>query len=366
MAQAQPALEARGLAKSYPGGRGKPRVEALAGLSFTVAAGTIFGLLGPNGAGKSTTVKILATLARADSGRATVAGIDVGRHPAKVRRTIGFVAQKQVSDPMDTGRENLVLAGRLQGLPGSRAKARAAWLLERFSLTDAGNRQVKSYSGGMARKLDVAMGLMHGPQVLFLDEPTTGLDPESRADMWAELESMASAEEMTILLTTHYLEEADRLAGRLAIVDHGRIVVEGTPEELKDGLHGDAITLKLAAPQGAHGSGADGHGRTAADALESLSRAGLLREPFLDGDILRGRVDSGAAALPVVLQQLAAAGLEAATATVSRPSLDDVYLRHTGRAYSAGSQGAGPHSAGSQGAGPQDAPSGAASEVSEA
>jgi ABC-2 type transport system ATP-binding protein len=361
MAHAQPALEARGLAKSYPGGRGKPRVEALAGLSFTVAAGTIFGLLGPNGAGKSTTVKILATLARADSGSASVAGIDVGRHPAKVRRIIGFVAQKQVSDPMDTGRENLVLAGRLQGLPGSRAKARAAELLERFSLTDAGNRQVKSYSGGMARKLDVAIGLMHRPQVLFLDEPTTGLDPESRADMWAELESMARAEEMTILLTTHYLEEADRLAGRLAIVDRGRVVVEGTPEELKDGLHGDAITLKLAAPQGADGSGADGHGRTAADALESLSRTGLLREPFLDGDILRGRVDSGAAALPVVLQQLAAAGFEAATATVSRPSLDDVYLRHTGRAYSAGEQGTG-----SEGAGPQGALSGAASEESEA
>ncbi|PYI64883.1 ABC transporter [Arthrobacter livingstonensis] len=328
MPHTEPALEARGLTKSYPGGRGKPRVEALAGLNFSAEAGTIFALLGPNGAGKSTTVKILATLTRADSGAAFVAGIDVGRHPEEVRRAIGFVAQKQVSDPLDTGRENLVLAGRLQGMSGPAAKARAGELLARFSLTDDGNRQVKGYSGGMARKLDVAIGLMHRPQVLFLDEPTTGLDPEARADMWAELESMARTGEMTILLTTHYLEEADRLAGRLAIVDHGRVVVEGTPEELKDGLHGDAVTVELAMPRGGGGREVPVSG-----ALEALSGVGLLRGPQLDGNILRGRADNGAAALPLLLRLLGEAGLEVASATVSRPSLDDVYLRHTGRVY---------------------------------
>jgi ABC-2 type transport system ATP-binding protein len=228
-----PALDAVDLRKSYPGGRGKPRaasrIRALDGLSFTAETGTIFGLLGPNGAGKSTTVKILATLTTADSGSASVAGIDVARHPEQVRRAIGFVAQKQVSDPLDTGRENLVLAGRLQGMSARAAKARASELLERFSLDAAADRQVKTYSGGMARKLDVAIGLMHRPQVLFLDEPTTGLDPEARADMWSELEVMARVERMTVLLTTHYLDEADRLANRLAIIDHGRVVAEGTP-----------------------------------------------------------------------------------------------------------------------------------------
>ncbi len=328
--QIQPAVEAVELRKSYPGGRGKPRIQALDGLSFRVEPGTIFGLLGPNGAGKSTTVKILSTLSTADSGTATVAGHDVGSHPGRVRRAIGFVAQRPVSDPMDTGRENLVLAGRLQGFSAQEAKARAAELLDRFSLTDAAGRLVKTYSGGMARKLDVAIGLMHRPQVLFLDEPTTGLDPEARADMWAELENMAGADEMTVLLTTHYLEEADRLASRLAIVDRGRIVVEGTPGELKDSLHGDAVTVELAQPV-----------QDGTRAREVMAGVGLLREESADGCLLRGRADSGPAALPVLLARLDAAGIAVACATVSRPSLDDVYLRHTGRASSAGSASTG-------------------------
>ena len=210
------AIEASKLTKTYPGGRGKPRIRALDAVSFAAETGTIFGLLGPNGAGKSTSVKILSTLSRADSGTASIAGIDVNARPDRVRRAIGFVAQKQISDPMDTGMENLILAGRLQGMSARAAKARAVELLDRFSLSDAAGRQVKTYSGGMARKLDVAIGLMHHPQVLFLDEPTTGLDPEARADMWSELESMAKAEQMTVLLTTHYLDEADRLASWLA------------------------------------------------------------------------------------------------------------------------------------------------------
>jgi ABC-2 type transport system ATP-binding protein len=322
------AIDARELVKTYPGGRGKPRIQALDSVSFEVEAGTIFGLLGPNGAGKSTSVKILSTLSRPDSGAASIVGIDVLRHPDRVRKTIGFVAQKAVADPMDTGRENLVLAGRLQGMSRSSAKARAAVLLERFSLGDAADRLVKTYSGGMARKLDVAIGLMHSPQVLFLDEPTTGLDPEARAEMWAELESMALAEQMTVLLTTHYLEEADRLASNLAIVDHGRVVVTGTPEGLKDGLHGDGVFVELS-PE------------TDLDAaLRAVSSAGVLSEVLVDGRTIRGRAAIGAVALPRVLGALDDASLRVASATVARPSLDDVYLKYTGHTISASTSSA--------------------------
>src|SRR5699024_5500099 len=195
--------------------------------------------------GKSTTVKILATLTRADSGSASVAGFDAAREADMVRHSIGFVAQKQVSDPMDTGRENLVLAGQLQGMSRRDAKARAHELLARFSLTDSADRLAKTYSGGMARKLDVAIGLMHRPRGLFLDEPTTGLAPEARAHMWAELDSMSRDERMTMVLTTHYLEEADRLADNLMIIDHGEVVASGTPEALKSDLQGDAIVIEL-------------------------------------------------------------------------------------------------------------------------
>jgi ABC-2 type transport system ATP-binding protein len=316
------AIAAHELVKTYPGGRGKPRIQALDSVSFEVEAGTIFGLLGPNGAGKSTSVKILSTLSRPDSGAASIAGIDVLRHPDRVRKAIGFVAQKAVSDPMDTGRENLVLAGRLQGMPRATAAARAAELLERFSLTDSADRLVKTYSGGMARKLDVAIGLMHSPQVLFLDEPTTGLDPEARAEMWAELESMARAEQMTVLLTTHYLEEADRLASNLAIVDHGRVVVTGTPEGLKDGLRGDAVSVELS-PE------------TDLDAaLRAISTIDTLSEVLVDGRTIRGRATNGAVALPHVLGALDDAALGVASATVARPSLDDVYLKYTGHTFS--------------------------------
>jgi ABC-2 type transport system ATP-binding protein len=316
-----PALVADHLVKSYSGGRGKPVVRAVDGLSFEVAAGTVFGLLGPNGAGKSTTMKILATLARADSGSASVAGIDVARHPGRVRRSIGFVAQKPVSDPNDTGSENLVLAGRLQGMSAGSARSRAAELLERFGLAEHAKRPVKTYSGGMARKLDVAIGLMHRPEVLFLDEPTTGLDPEARAELWAEIERMTVAEHMTILLTTHYLDEADRLADRLAIVDHGRVVAGGTPEELKNGLRGDAVIVELAPDSDPFA------------ALVALEAVDALREVGGEGRTLRARADNGAATLPLTLAALEAAGVPVASANVARPSLDDVYLRHTGRSF---------------------------------
>lgn len=330
------AIDAVDLRKTYPGGRGRPPVHALDGLSFAVPTGTVFALLGPNGAGKSTTAKILTTLSRADSGTATVAGIDVARHPERVRRAIGYVAQKPVTDPMDTGRENLVLAGRLEGLAANDAGARAAELLDRFSLTGAADRLVKTYSGGMARKLDVAMGIVHRPRVLFLDEPTTGLDPEARAEMWAEIERMTAVESMTILLTTHYLEEADRLAANLAIVDHGRVVVAGTPDTLKDELRGDGIVVELAtAVTGPGGALPDG-GPTLADRVTDAVRGCEgVGEVHLEGRTLRARAVSGAVALPAVLTALDGAGVPVASATLARPSLDDVYLRHTGRTFTA-------------------------------
>jgi len=317
------ALAAADLVKTYSQGRGKPPLRALDGLTFQAEEGAVFGLLGPNGAGKSTTVKILSTLSRADSGTAFVAGIDVARHPARARSAIGFVAQKQVSDPMDTGVENLVLAGQLHGMSTRAARSRAGELLDRFALTSASRRQVKTYSGGMARKLDVAIGLMHRPQVLFLDEPTTGLDPEARAEMWAEIERMSREERMTVLLTTHYLEEADRLASRLAIVDAGRVVTEGTPEQLKSELRGDAVVIEL------H------EASVISRVLESLDRLGGFSEVVAEGRAVRARADDGGAALPLVLAALDAEGVAVASATVSRPSLDDVYLAHTGHSFAA-------------------------------
>jgi len=324
------ALHATDLVKTYAGGRGKPKVVALDGLSFDVAAGSVFGLLGPNGAGKSTTVKIMSTLSRADSGTAFVAGIDVSRHPDRVRRLIGFVAQKQVSVPMDTGLENLQLAGRLHGMSAKAATARAVELLGRFLLESAARRQVKTYSGGMARKLDVAIGLMHRPQVLFLDEPTTGLDPEARTEMWAEIQRMAGQDQMTVLLTTHYLDEADHLADHLAIVDHGRVVADGTPDELKSGLRGDALVVDL------HDTA------QVPDALAAMSRVATLRDITSDGRTLRARADEGAAALPLALTALDESGLRVASATVSRPSLDYVYLTHTGHTFARAQQGFAP------------------------
>src|SRR6201999_1928640 len=225
-------IEAHGLVKTYPG-PAKTRVQALDGLTLSVARGTIFALVGPNGAGKSTTVKILTTLALPDEGTAAVEGVDGIAAPGQARRMIGVVGQRSGADPGATGRENLILQGHLYGLGTRDAKARADELLHRFALTGAAGRFVRTYSGGMQRRLDVALGLVHKPRVLFLDEPTTGLDPESRAAMWDEIATLATADKVTVLLTTHYLDEADRLASSLAVVDGGRVVAEGEPARLK-------------------------------------------------------------------------------------------------------------------------------------
>jgi ABC-2 type transport system ATP-binding protein len=310
------AIEAHGLVKTYP-----KNVRALNGLSFAVPAGTVFALLGPNGAGKSTTVKILTTLAQADSGSASVAGLDVRDRPAAVRRAIGVVGQRSGADPMATGRENILLSGRIKGLRGRELGRRAGEVLERFGLTSAAGRLVRTYSGGMQRRLDVAMGLVNQPQVLFLDEPTAGLDPEARAAMWAEIARLSAADGLTILLTTHYLEEADRLASQVAIIDQGRVVAAGTPDELKGQLRGDAVHLEVAAGTGP------------AVLLAALGQVPGVSEARVDGTRVSARAANGAGALPLVLAALESAGVAVLAATVARPSLDDVYLRRAGRRF---------------------------------
>jgi ABC-2 type transport system ATP-binding protein len=309
------AIEAVDLHKRYP-----PAVQALDGVSLTVESGTIFGVLGPNGAGKSTLTRVLCTLTHPDSGNATVAGIDVIKNPVKVRRAIGVVGQKHGSDPNATGRENLVLQGEFYGITGKELKARVAAALERFELVDAANRQVRTYSGGMARRLDIAMGLLNRPTVLFLDEPTTGLDPEARSQMWTYIASLAADEQMTIWITTHYMDEADNLTGHLAIVDSGRVVAHGTPDELKRQVSGDGLHVELVESGGT-------------DAQQALSRIEGLSEIEIDGRLLRARALDGAATLPTLLAALEGQQIKVASVKVSRPSLDDVYLRFAGRAF---------------------------------
>ncbi len=316
------AIEVQALVKTY--GRD---VRALDGLTFAVPSGTIFGLLGPNGAGKSTTVKILNTLSKPDSGIARVAGLDVVAQPDAVRRAVGCVAQKSGVDVNATGRENLTLQAQFYGLTGSRLKQRVSDLLDRFALTTAADRDARGYSGGMKRKLDIAMGLVHTPRVLFLDEPTTGLDPEARADLWKEITRLSREDGITVLLTTHYLEEADQLAGQIAIVDRGRVVAEGTPEGLKGELSGDAIHVDLL--------------ETIAGAriAAALAPLGAIREVAVEGSTVRARADNGATALPAMFTALEAVGAHVQSVRVTRPSLDDVYLRHTGRTFTEADKG---------------------------
>jgi ABC-2 type transport system ATP-binding protein len=317
------AISVRGLEKTYSG-----EIKALRGIGFEVEPGTVFGLLGPNGAGKSTTVKILTTLTHADGGEAQVGGFDVMRQPAKVREVIGVVAQKSTADQTATGRENVRLQGQMYGMKGAELERRIDELLGAFKLSDAADRIVNTYSGGMERRLNIATALVNRPQVLFLDEPTTGLDPEVRAEMWEEISSLASEEGMTILLTTHYLEEADRLAERVAIVDRGQVVAEGTPDELKRGLEGDALHIELDVPSGAAPPPEEG-------VRGALAQVSGLTEIVLDGATLHTRAIDGARAVPGVLGALDAAGIATASVTVARPSLDDVYLRYTGRTMTA-------------------------------
>ncbi len=309
-------VEASGLRKTYKGD-----VLALDGLSFSVAAGSIFALLGPNGAGKTTTVRILTTLARPDAGSATVAGIDVLSHPGLVRSVIGSVSQHTGAVPQLTGQENLTIQGSLHGMRGRQLRRRVAELLDQFGLAEAAKRQARTYSGGMRRRLDIATVLVHRPAVLFLDEPTTGLDPEGRADLWAVLTELTAQAGTTILVTTHYLEEADQYANRIAIVDRGRVVAQGTSDELKAELHGDSVLLEVA----------DAHRATEVE--HALAGVPQVRKASAEGRVVRARVTDGPRTLPAVLAGVEAAGVPVLSVSVARPSLDDVYLHHAGRSF---------------------------------
>ncbi|GAA4073940.1 ATP-binding cassette domain-containing protein [Nonomuraea soli] len=306
------AIEATGLVKTY----GKH--TALDGMDLVVPEGTVLGLLGPNGAGKTTTVRILTTLIRPDSGQARVAGYDVVREAPKLRKVIGASGQYAAVDDHLTGAENLEMVGRLYHLGARRSRQRARELLDRFDLAEAGDRPVKGYSGGMRRRLDLAATLVAQPPVLFLDEPTTGLDPRARIALWDVIAELVRGG-TTLLLTTQYLEEADRLADSIAVVDHGKVIARGTADQLKDQVGGDRIELSVT-------SGSDFE--QALRLLAPLSAG----EPSLDREALRMTmpVTQGAASLTTALGKLAADGIAVRDAGLRRPTLDDVFLTLTG------------------------------------
>jgi ABC-2 type transport system ATP-binding protein len=303
-------IQAEGLTKSYGS------THALAGVDIAVPAGTILGLLGPNGAGKTTAVRVLTTLARPDSGSATVAGFDVLRNPGEVRRHIGVAAQDATLDPLLTGRQNLVLIGELSDLGRAESRSRAKELLAQFELTDAADRVVKGYSGGMRRRLDLAGALMTRPPVLFLDEPTTGLDPTSRQRVWEAIRELIG-EGVTVLLTTQYLEEADELAHDIVVVDHGRVIAQGTPQELKEASRGARLEVTLAEPH------------SGAVAAMTPLVAGRV-EVSDDGRHLSAGVDSSTGLATVVVRALDSAGVLVDNIEVRQPSLDDVFFSLTG------------------------------------
>jgi ABC-2 type transport system ATP-binding protein len=294
-------------------------VEAVRGVSFEVSRGEIFGFLGPNGAGKTTTLRMLTTLLPVDSGSATVAGFDVARQPQQVRTKIGYVSQLGGADELATGRENLLLQGRLYGASKARVQPRADALAGLLDLAEFADRRVSTYSGGQRRRLDIALSLVHEPLVLFLDEPTTGLDPQSRANLWDHIRGLRETG-TTVFLTTHYLEEADALCDRLMIMDHGLIVAEGTPRALKQQVAGDAIVVSFR-------PGGQGPERAAA----MLGPEPWVRELSADDRQLRLYVDDGGTALPTLIRQLDQAGVAISSISMSEPTLDDVFLRQTGR-----------------------------------
>ena len=356
-------IEVRDLVKVYGGG-----TRALDSISFQVSRGELFGFLGPNGAGKTTTIRILATLLRPTSGVARVAGFDVATRPHEVRERLGLAMQTPTLDAFSTGRETLELAGRLHRLPAGRLRKRADELLELMGLSSVAKRLTGTYSGGMKRRLDLASALMHQPQLLILDEPTEGLDPQSRTALWEELERIGG-EGTTMLLTTHYMEEADRLCSRLAIVDNGQIVVEGRPDELKESVGADSVVLQLeqgdggarvradggvssgaAIGQGAAGrstdssaggdghGGGDGNGHGGGHADDRVAMVCRLLQDMIPCEAVAPHpagvtlaVPDAGVAVPQLMRRIDGHGLRITGLQMTQPSLDDVFLKYTGR-----------------------------------
>jgi ABC-2 type transport system ATP-binding protein len=307
-------IETRGLRKSFR--VRKATVEAVRGVDLTVRQGEIFGFLGPNGAGKTTMLRMLATLIPPDGGEGVIAGADLRRDPGQVRRRIGYVAQGGSTWDAVTAREELVLQARLYGIAKPDAKRRAARAVEALQLGEFADRKCQTYSGGQRRRVDIALGIIHAPEVVFLDEPTTGLDPQSRAHMWDEVRRLRS-EGMTVFITTHYLDEADALCDRVAIMDYGEIVAEGTPDELKREVAGDVVTI-----------GVTGAVERATKLLDGQP---YVRQIESSADGVRLYVDAGATAIPQILRTLDGADVPLASIELHRPSLDDVFLTKTGR-----------------------------------
>jgi ABC-2 type transport system ATP-binding protein len=328
-------IQVTGLAKTFKTKRGT--VEAVRGLDLTVRPGEIVGFLGPNGAGKTTTLRMLTTLLEPSGGTAVVAGADLLREPTQVRKRIGYVAQTGGTDGACTVAEELITQAELYRLGAAEARARCATLLRQLDLAGLEDRFVKTLSGGQKRRLDIALGLVHAPRLVFLDEPTTGLDPQSRANLWTHVRRLRDELNTTVFLTTHYLDEADALCDRILIIDFGRIVAEGTPEELKHRISGDLVTIELAGD------------RDAETALSALKNAEGVRESTLSGKTLRVVVDAGGQQLMGIMRALDAAGLSIASIQLARPTLDDVFLTLTGRSLRDDSPGSA--------AAPENAPS---------
>lgn len=307
-------ISIKGLTKIFSGG-----VKAINGLDLDVKAGEILALLGPNGAGKTTTIRVLSTLSGFDEGQVEVAGYNVDTHPEKVRTAIGVVAQQTGVDYFLTGRENLELQGRLYRMKKSEIDARIQELATYFEIADALDRQVMTYSGGMRRKLDIATALIHGPKILFLDEPTLGLDIKSRQNLWRYIEKLNKEQGLTILLTTHYLEEADHLSHRVAIINSGKIQIIGTPEALKNAIHGDAVILTFSSA-----------GPEVGALTYALHELPGVRDVVWENDKLHLYVDNGGESVPAIVRLASEKGVGIKTLSLAHPTLDDVFLKYTG------------------------------------
>ena len=310
----KPIIHVMNLTKTF-----NQEIVAVNNISFQVNEGEIFGFLGPNGAGKTTTISMLTTLLRPTSGTAEVAGYDITKNPSKVRRAIGVVQQDNTTDRHMTGLENLIFTARLQGVPKSLAKKRAAELLNLVELSDAAQRKVETYSGGMRRRLEVACGLMNMPNVLFLDEPTLGLDVQTRTAIWNYIKKLKEERSMTLFLTTHYMEEADSLCDRIAIIDHGQIITYGSSAELKSKLGGDTIELGIKGEEG--------------DLSQVISGLPMVKKVTKEGSVYRIKAENGEEAALAVLEAVKSQGYYVTKILVNKPSLSEVYLELTGRAF---------------------------------